>query len=144
MQVLYEQAASKEEERAVIRAVSQTDEIITAIKLLENGTESIAVTKDEQTIMLDISSIYYIESVDKKTFIYTKNNCYEAKYRLYELEEMLNNYFIRCAKAMIVNIKKIKSVKSEINGRMNARLLNDENIVIARSYVKELKKRLGI
>lgn len=144
MQVLYEQAASKEEEKAVIRAVSKTDEIIAAIKLLENGTESIAVTKDEQTFMLDISGIYYIESVDKKTFIYTKNNCYETKYRLYELEEMLNNYYLRCAKAMIVNIKKIKSVKSEINGRMNARLLNDENIVIARSYVKELKKRLGI
>ena len=144
MQVLYEQAGSKEEEKAVIKAVSKTDEIIAAIKLLENGTESIAVTKDEQTFMLDISSIYYVESVDKKTFIYTKNNCYEAKYRLYELEEIFNNYFLRCAKAMIVNIKKIKSVKSEINGRMNARLLNDENLIIARSYVKELKKRLGI
>ena len=57
---------------------------------------------------------------------------------------MLNANFLRCAKAMIVNIRKIRSVKSDINGRMNARLLNDENIVIARSYVKELKERLGI
>ena len=57
---------------------------------------------------------------------------------------MLNTNFLRCAKAMIVNIRKIRSVKSDMNGRMNAKLLNDETVVIARSYVKELKNRLGI
>ena len=144
MQVIYEQAASKDDEKAVIRAVAKTDEIQAAINLLESGTSSIAVTKDEQTYMLNIGNIYYIESVDKKTFIYTKDNCYETKYKLYELENLLNMNFLRCAKAMIVNIRKIKSVKSDINGRMNARLLNDETVVIARSYVKDLKKRLGI
>ena len=144
MQVIYEQAASKDDEKAVIRAVAKTDEIQAAINLLESGTSSIAVTKDEQTYVLNIGNIYYIESVDKKTFIYTKDNCYETKYKLYELEKLLNMNFLRCAKAMIVNIRKIKSVKSDINGRMNARLLNDEAVVIARSYVKDLKKRLGI
>ncbi|MBR1815971.1 MAG: LytTR family transcriptional regulator DNA-binding domain-containing protein [Lachnospiraceae bacterium] len=144
MQVIYEQAASKDDEKAVIRAVEKTDEIQAAINLLESGTGRIAVTKDEQTYMLNIGNIYYIESVDKKTFIYTKDNCYETKYKLYELENLLNMNFLRCAKAMIVNIRKIKSVKSDINGRMNAGLLNDEAVVIARSYVKDLKKRLGI
>ncbi|MBQ9610888.1 MAG: LytTR family transcriptional regulator DNA-binding domain-containing protein [Lachnospiraceae bacterium] len=144
MQVIYEQAVSKDDEKAVIRAVSKTDEIQAAINLLESSTGSIAVTKDDQTYMLNISSIYYIESVDKRTFIYTKDNCYETKYKLYELENILNMNFLRSAKAMIVNIRKIKSVKSDINGRMNARLLNDESVVIARSYVKDLKKRLGI
>ncbi|MBQ8913286.1 MAG: LytTR family transcriptional regulator DNA-binding domain-containing protein [Lachnospiraceae bacterium] len=144
MQVIYEQAATKDDEKAVIRAVAKTDEIQAAINLLESSTGSIAVTKDEQTYVLNIGNIYYIESVDKKTFIYTKDNCYETKYKLYELENLLNMNFLRCAKAMIVNIRKIKSVKSDINGRMNARLLNDETVVIARSYVKDLKKRLGI
>ena len=45
---------------------------------------------------------------------------------------------------MIINIRKIKSVKSEINGRMTAELLNGEQVIIARSYVKELKERLGL
>ena len=43
---------------------------------------------------------------------------------------------------MIVNMRKIKAVKSELGGRMNATLLNGEVIVISRSYVKELKQRL--
>ncbi len=144
MQVVYEKAASSEEEKAVIRAVNRTDEIEAAINLLENAGGKVAVIKDGQTYFLDINKIYYIESIDKKTFIYTKENCYETRLKLYELENLLNLNFLRCAKAMIVNIRKVRSVKSELNGRMNASLLNDETIVIARSYVKELKNRLGI
>ncbi len=45
---------------------------------------------------------------------------------------------------MIVNIRKIKSVKAELNGRMIAELLNGEQIIISRAYVKELKRKLGI
>ena len=45
---------------------------------------------------------------------------------------------------MICNIKKIKNVKASLNGRFDAILLNDEKIVISRSYVKDLKKRLGM
>ncbi|MBQ9278651.1 MAG: LytTR family transcriptional regulator DNA-binding domain-containing protein [Lachnospiraceae bacterium] len=144
MQVIFEKAASDDEEQAIIKAVKKTDEIETAIGLLESAGGRIAVSMDGQTYLLEHNKIYYIESIDKKTFIYTKENCYETKLRLYELEDMLNTNFLRCAKAMIVNIRKIRSVKSDMNGRMNAKLLNDENIVIARSYVKELKKRLGI
>ena len=63
---------------------------------------------------------------------------------LNELEEILSSRFLRCAKAMIVNIRKIRSVKGEINGRMRAELLNGEQIIISRGYVKELKERLGV
>ena len=144
MRVICEKAASVEEEQAVIKAFKMTDEIETAISILESSGGRIAVNRENQIYLLENNKIYYIESIDKKTFIYTKDNCYETKFRLYELETMLNANFLRCAKAMIVNIRKIRSVKSDLNGRMNARLLNDENIVIARSYVKELKERLGI
>lgn len=94
--------------------------------------------------LICIYQIYYIESVDKRTYIYTKDNSLEVSYRLYELESELTRNFFRAAKAMIINIRKIKSVKSEINGRMKAELLNGEKVIIARSYVKELKERLGI
>ena len=144
MRVIFEKAVSDDEEQAIIKAVKKTDEIETAIGLLESAGGRIAVSMEGQTYLLEHNKIYYIESIDKKTFIYTKENCYETKLRLYELEDMLNTNFLRCAKAMIVNIRKIRSVKSDMNGRMNAKLLNDETVVIARSYVKELKNRLGI
>ena len=104
----------------------------------------IPVQHDDKTMMCRTDQIYYIESVDKRSFVYTKAGCYETKHRLYELEELLDSRFLRSAKAMIVNIRKIRSVKGEINGRMRAELLNGEQIVISRGYVKELKEKLGV
>lgn len=142
MQVRFEKVSTSDKEGAVIRAMAMTEDIQSAMELLEAGSGRIAVTREGQTYLCKIGDIYYIESVDKKTFLYTKNECFETKLRLYELEGMLNRYFLRCSKAMIVNMRKIKAVKSELGGRMNATLLNGEVIVISRSYVKELKQRL--
>ena len=144
MKVEIKQVTSREEEQAVISAVTITEEIQNAIDILDNNCRVIPVLADGETVMCKTDKIYYIESVDKRSYVYTKENCYETKYRLYELEEVLSASFFRCSKAMIINIRKIKSVKGELNGRMNAELLNGEQIVISRAYVKELKKKLGL
>ncbi len=38
---------------------------------------------------LALSEILYIESVDRKCFVYTKDNVFETTKRLYELEQQL-------------------------------------------------------
>lgn len=116
MKVEFQVVDSADKEKAVIHAMAKTEDIQNAIDLLEGGSGSIAVKKDGENHFCRISNIYYLESIDKKSFVYTKDNCYETKYRLYELEGMLNMYFVRCSKAMIINIRKIKAVKSEMSG----------------------------
>lgn len=144
MIVEYNQVDSVDKEKAIIYASQKTADIISAIDLLEGNTGGIPVINDGKTYLCKPSAIYYVESVDKRTFIYTKDQCYETKHRLYELEEILSGYFVRCSKAMIVNLRKIKSVKSDIGGRLETTLLNDEQIIISRSYVKEIKRRLDL
>lgn len=144
MLVEYEQVSKIEEEKAIIKSVEKTTDIQTAIELLEGNAGGIAVINEGKTYLCKQNAIYYIESVDKRSYVYTKDNCYETKYRLYELEDMLGAYFVRCSKAMIVNLRKIKAVKSDIGGRLETTLLNDEQIIISRSYVKEIKRRLEL
>ena len=144
MRVRFEQVDSREKEQALIRAVEKTADILSAMDLLENGSGGVAVTKDRNTFFCKLTQIYYIESVDKRTYVYTKGDCYESRDRLYELEEKLGIYFVRISKAMIVNLRKIRNVSAEPGGRMTAVLLNGERVIISRSYVKELKRRLGI
>ena len=144
MRVRFEQVDSREKEQALIRAVEKTADIASAIDMLENGSGGVAVTKDRNTFFCKLTQIYYIESVDKRTYVYTKGDCYESRDRLYELEEKLGTWFVRISKAMIVNLRKIRNVSAEPGGRMTAVLLNDERVIISRSYVKELKRRLGI
>ena len=144
MKVEVKRIRPDEEENAVIRVAELTDSVRSAVDLLENQCRTIPVQTDGKTMMCRTDQIYYIESVDKRSFVYTKAGCYETKHRLYELEELLDIRFFRCAKAMIINIRKIRSVKGELNGRMRAEMLNGEQIIISRGYVKELKERLGV
>ena len=128
MIVEYNQVNSADKEKAVIYATKKTPDIVTAMELLEGNSGGIPVISNGVTYLCKPGNIYYIESVDKKSFLYTKDGCYETKYRLYELEEMLGRFFVRCSKAMIVNLRKIKTMKSDIGGRMETTLLNDEHI----------------
>ena len=144
MRVRFEQVDSKEQESALIRAAEKTADILNAIDLLENGSGGITVTKDRSTYFCKLTQIYYAESVDKHTYVYTRDDCFESRGRLYELEEKLGTYYVRISKSMIVNLRKIQNVRAEPGGRMVAVLLNGEQVVISRSYVKEIKRRLGI
>ena len=144
MRVRFEQVDSKEKEQALIRATEKSTDILNAIDLLENGSGGITVTRDRATWFCKLTQIYYIESVDKHTYVYTKGDCYESRDRLYEMEEKLGTYFVRISKSMIVNLRKIRNVSAEPGGRMVAVLLNEERVIISRSYVREIKRRLGI
>ena len=144
MRVRFEQVDEKEKEQALIRAVEKTADILSAMDLLENGSGGVRVFRDRNTFFCKLTQIYYIESVDKRTYVYTKGDCYESRDRLYELEEKLGTYCVRISKSMIVNLRKVRNVSAEPGGRMVAVLLNEERVIISRSYVKEIKRRLGI
>ncbi|MCR4849851.1 MAG: LytTR family transcriptional regulator DNA-binding domain-containing protein [Lachnospiraceae bacterium] len=144
MLVRINKADSYENESAVINAFEVTENIRNAVDILRNNGSSIPVISEGETLMVQTSSIYYVESVDKRTYVYTKDECHETRYRLYELEEILGINFLRCSKAMIINIKKIRSVRAEVNARLSAEMLNGERLIISRGYVKDLKKKLGV
>ncbi len=144
MRVRFEQVDTKEQEQALIRATEKNADILNAIDLLENGSGGLTVTQDGNTYLCKLTQVYYIESVDKRTWVYTRDGCFESRERLYELEEKLGLYYVRISKSMIVNLRKIRNVSAQTGARMIAELLNGEKVVISRSYTGEIKRRLGI
>ena len=86
--------------------------------------------------------IFYIESVEEKTFVYSKAEVYTCEYKLYEIEEKIGKYsFARISKSTIVNICKILEIKPQINGRFEALLDNGERQIVNRHYVNGLKEK---
>lgn len=75
MKVEIKTVLSESEEGAEIRVVSVTDEIKSAVDLLENNRRNIPVIDEERTVLCPLELVYYIESVDKQTFVYTKSKC---------------------------------------------------------------------
>jgi len=134
-----------EETEIEIRCSKYNKEVDNLIRYIKSYQSNIIVKKDNMNYSIVVNDIYYIESVDNKTFIYTDNDCYEVNYPLYELEEMLkNNKCIRISKSMILNIHYLKSVKALFNGKYEAMLINNEKLVISRRYVSSFKKEFGL
>ena len=144
MKITIEKITEKEKEEALLRITEMTPDVQAAISLLKNGEQVLIGLRGTERVPCPISKIYYIETVDEKTFLYTKAECLEVKHKLYELEGILDQRFFRCSKSMICNMRKIRSVKTGENSRLNATLLNGETLIITRSYVPEFKKRLGL
>lgn len=120
----------------------ETESIIAALRMADN---QITAVKNGETHILDISKIAYIESVDRRTFVYTENDCYESKLKLYEMEGRLCGCnFLRISKSCIVRLKYIRSLKSEFDRRIRITLENGEQLIASRQYADELKKRLGV
>jgi DNA-binding LytR/AlgR family response regulator len=91
--------------------------------------------KDESTHQVDVNDILYIEWVDNRSCIYTRDDVYTITSSLTQLEESLNNkHFIRISKMALVNIYKIRSVSNGLNFRLNAEMMNGEKITINRHY----------
>ncbi|MDE7324650.1 MAG: LytTR family transcriptional regulator DNA-binding domain-containing protein [Lachnospiraceae bacterium] len=109
---------------------------------IQTLTCSFPVSKDGAVCKLSLENIFYFESVDEKTFVYTQEDVYECGYKLYEIEEKFGRHsFARISKSVIVNIRKIQQIKPQLNGRFEALLDNGEHVIINRHYVGSLKEK---
>ena len=122
-----------------------TPDIERIIATLRMMNHQLTAKKDNEIHMLDIAHILYIESVDRKCFIYTDGEMFESDFRLYELEQQLEEYgFFRVSKSFLIHLQKIQSLKADINRKIRITMLNGEQIMASRQYAEELKKRLGV
>ncbi|MBE5875837.1 MAG: LytTR family transcriptional regulator [Lachnospiraceae bacterium] len=124
----------------------KVDENIHRLKMhIEKFDSRIKGSCNGELCFVEIGDVYYFDAVDNRTFLYTKTECVEVTYRLYELEEMLaDKDFIRISKSQIVNIQKMKSLVPQINRTILVTMDNEECLCISRRYVKSMKERLGI
>lgn len=138
-----------EEDRTEIYYREMTEQIEKVCQLLEGASPQLFGLEDGEQILLSLEEIFYIDTVDKKTFAYLREQVYQIQGSLTFLESALSKHgFCRISKANIVNIQQIKKVKSEANMRLKVVLNNHEELVISRYYRKTfqnyLKKVRGI
>lgn len=118
------------------------EKIISMLRMLDYKLTGV---KDKQTFVLDTKKVLYIESVDKKTFLYTTEEVYESPLRLYELEEQLAAIdFLRANKSCIINFNQIKALKADLDGKLLITMNNNERLFVSRQYAPGFKEKLGV
>lgn len=97
-------------------------------------------------IQVFIKQVTYLESFGESIYLHLENQPTEIiKQPLYQLEEKLKTYdFVRIGKSYIVNLSKIRYIRTGFNAKLDLELINGDHLEVSRSFVKAFKNALGI
>ena len=110
MKVAINVQADIQEIEVIINCMAEDENVQRIVSALDSLDTKLCCRRQGELFQIALNDILYIESVDRKTFIYTEQQIYETDKRLYELENHLKNRsFFRVSKAVIINLKRTKS-----------------------------------
>lgn len=135
-----------DEPHADIHTNELTDNVTKAISILESeeSNDMLAVKKGSDITLLELQDVFMFRVEDKQVKVYTQNNEYLIKKPLYQVEEGLNQSFVRISKTTIVNLKKIERVAPSLRGMMFIELKNGLKDNISRKYLPSFKEALDL
>ncbi|MBO4749486.1 MAG: LytTR family transcriptional regulator DNA-binding domain-containing protein [Lachnospiraceae bacterium] len=95
---------------------------------------------EDRAVSVDADELYYLESVERKTFLYAKEQVYRYEGNLLELEaDLAGTDFVRISRTCIVNLAHLREVRQLQNSHLEAVLDNGEKLIVFRKYLKEVK-----
>ena len=144
MKVRIELDPQMDELEMIIRAPRLTEEVARLQQLiLEQKMTPLTFYKDRSEYFVDVSEILFFETDGEKIYGYTREEAYEVRQKLYELEEILPIAFCRISKSTIVNAKQIYSIEKSFSGTSTVNFYQTHKQVhVSRRYYQLLKERL--
>ena len=144
MKVRIELDPQMDEPEMIIRAPRLTEEVTRLQQLiLEKNMMPLTFYKDRSEYFVDVSEILFFETDGEKIYGHTREEAYEVRQKLYELEEILPIAFCRISKSTIVNAKQIYSIEKSFSGTSTVNFYQTHKQVhVSRHYYQLLKERL--
>ena len=134
---------TKEEEIVLtVHAPSALTEKIQQLVQEYTGTDRVAAYLEDDIQMLPFTEIACITVIDGKTVaIDSKGKHYRLKQRLYELEAILPQSFIRINKSAIANERLIERYAANFSGAVDAVFRGGYREYVSRRCFAEIKRR---
>lgn len=132
------------DEEILIYAHEKTPLICEIEELVKNNSVDLIGYTENETVKLNLNDVYCFFTEDNKVYALTENEKYRLKSRLYQLEENLNNSFVKINQSCIANIKKIDRFKATVGGSLTVIFKNGHIDYVSRRNLKNVKERLGL
>ena len=133
---------------AIIHTPKITPEIMAWVEMFEKTEEQYSLViakKDDIHYVIKHEDIEIIRIEDGETKLYNRNaQTFIISKPLHELLEQLGSDFIRISKFAIININHANHLSPSFNGTMCIVMKNGINDYIARKYLGDFKKSLGM
>lgn len=123
------------------------DEDILRLQEYVNGLNTkagrIVFRKEHSEYYFPVSRVLFFETTSGDIAAHTADDVFFVSEKLYELEELLPQSFIRISKSAIINTGRIYSIDRNLTGASKVRFIGSSKIVyVSRSYYAALKERL--
>ena len=132
------------EEKVLIYAKERTKLIDEIESLVESVNVDLTGIFNDEIIKIDINDVSCFISENNKVFALINDKKYQIKQRLYQIEEMNLEKFIKINQSCLANKKKIKKFESTIGGSLKVVFKNGYVDYISRREVKNVKQRMGL
>lgn len=135
----------KTREEEIIIYAHQKNELICEIERMAEGqaVQLVGYFMDE-LVKLVPSEVYCFTVENGKLYAICEDKKYLIKARLYNIEEMLDNKFIKINQSSIANIDKIQKFDASISGTLKVIFKNGHTDYVSRRNIKNVKERLGL
>ena len=146
MKIRIEIDENYDEDEVVIKC-REMDENIKAIhKAITNLTAKVDLMfyKNQVEYFLSLSDILFFETSENEIDVHTINDIYQIRQKLYELESILPNNFIRVSKSTILNVNHICSIDKNLASSSLVQFNNThKKVYVSRNYFKNLRLRIS-
>lgn len=146
MKIQIELDPAIDEDLIVIKCRSVNEQILSIEQALSDviaSKEKFIFYQGEKECYIPLDEILFFETNERMIHAHSKDQIYQVKYRLYELEDLLPSYFVRVAKSTIVNINHIRAINRNLTGASELEFAGSKKtIFVSRSYFKLLKEKL--
>lgn len=118
--------------------MNKLSEVLKYIQDKKNNSRQIMIKQEGEDIVIDISDVIYMESMDKNVRIVTSKSEYITRYNISDYEEELKNSgFLRIHRGYLISLSKVKKiVKNDVV------MDGDISLPVSRSNIKALKDAL--
>ena len=111
------------------------------IKKIGRMDITFAGKSEEREVSISIRDIYYIENVESKLFLYTKDEVFRLNGSMPEIESRIyDTSLVRISRTCIMNTDYLKEIKQIKNSHLEAVMDNDEKLIVSRKYLSDIKK----
>jgi len=132
------------EEKVLIYANERTKLIDEIESLVESVNVDLTGTFNDEIIKIDINDVSCFLSENNKVFALVSDKKYQIKQRLYQIEAMNLDMFVKINQSCLANKKKIKKFESTIGGSLKVVFKNGYIDYISRRELKNVKQRMGL
>ncbi len=132
------------EEEVFIYAHKRTPLIDEIEQLAAEDVSLIGYDEDRTAYPLKPADVYCFTVQNNKVIAITDTDSYTVRARLYQLEEMLPNTFVKINQSTIANIRKIQRFRATFGGALQIVFQNGYEDYVSRRQLKFVKERLGL